>query len=80
MYVHVYVHIHTHSGIGLKSGKAAGMPVLVTKSTYTKDEDFSAADLVVQDRTSIMSVCVDVHMCVCVCVYIYIYIWRFLFC
>lgn len=40
------------SGIGLKSGKAAGMPVLVTKSTYTKDEDFSAADLVVRDLKS----------------------------
>ena len=73
MYVDVYVHIHTHSGIGLKSGKAAGMPVLVTKSTYTKDEDFSAADLVVQDLTSIMSVCVDVPVCVCVCVCVYIH-------
>jgi HAD superfamily hydrolase (TIGR01509 family) len=40
------------SGIGLKSGKAAGMSVLVTKSTYTKNEDFSEADLVVNDLKS----------------------------
>jgi len=40
------------SGIGLKAGKAAGMAVLVTKSTYTKNEDFSMADHVVNDLKS----------------------------
>lgn len=35
------------SGIGVASAKAAGLPVLVTKSAYTQDEDFSKADLVV---------------------------------
>jgi len=40
------------SGIGLKAGRAAEMAVLVTKSTYTKNEDFSAADHVVNDLKS----------------------------
>jgi HAD superfamily hydrolase (TIGR01509 family) len=35
------------TNIGVQSGKAAGMQVLVTKSIYSEDEDFSAADLVV---------------------------------
>mmetsp|Transcript_38380 Transcript_38380/g.61865 ORF Transcript_38380/g.61865 Transcript_38380/m.61865 type:complete len:310 (+) Transcript_38380:42-971(+) len=37
------------SGIGLQAGRAAEMAVLVTKSTYTKNEDFSEADHVVKD-------------------------------
>ena len=35
------------SGIGLQSAKAAGMACIVTMSTYTSGEDFSAADRVV---------------------------------
>jgi len=34
------------SGIGLKAAKAAGMTCVVTKSSYTGAEDFSAADAV----------------------------------
>lgn len=34
------------SRIGLLAGKAAGMKVIVTKSTYTGNEDFNEADLV----------------------------------
>ena len=37
------------SGIGNQAGKAAGMAVLVTKSTYTVDEDFTGADRVVDE-------------------------------
>ena len=37
------------SGIGNKAAKAAGMKCLVTKSTYTKDEDFSGADRIVDE-------------------------------
>ncbi|CAM9940940.1 unnamed protein product, partial [Choristocarpus tenellus] len=37
------------SYIGLTSAKAAGMNCLVTRSSYTKDEDFSAADKVVDE-------------------------------
>ncbi len=37
------------SNNGLRSAKAAGMRCIVTKSTYTKDEDFSLADSVVND-------------------------------
>ena len=37
------------SGIGNKAGKAAGMAVLVTKSTYTVDEDFTGADRIVNE-------------------------------
>lgn len=36
------------SAIGVAAAKAAGLPVLVTKSAYTQDEDFSQADRVVQ--------------------------------
>merc|ERR1712070_944449 len=32
--------------IGMEAGKAAYMQVIVTKSVYSGDEDFSAADLV----------------------------------
>ena len=35
------------SGIGLQAAKAAGMVCIVTMSTYTAGEDFSAADRVV---------------------------------
>lgn len=35
------------SFIGVAAARAAGMPVCVTKSSYTKDEDFSAAQRVV---------------------------------
>lgn len=35
------------SNIGLRAAKAAGMNCIVTKSTYTVDEDFSLADKVV---------------------------------
>lgn len=35
------------SYIGLSAAKAAGMTCLVTKSSYTQDEDFAAADRVV---------------------------------
>lgn len=37
------------SHIGLTAAKAAGMRCIVTKSAYTQDEDFSAADRVVSD-------------------------------
>lgn len=35
------------SEIGLKAAKSAGMKCLVTKSFYTKDEDFTLADVVI---------------------------------
>lgn len=35
------------SRTGLKSGKAAGLPVVITTSIYTAKEDFTEADLVV---------------------------------
>uniref|UniRef100_A0A7S2V8N0 Uncharacterized protein n=1 Tax=Fibrocapsa japonica TaxID=94617 RepID=A0A7S2V8N0_9STRA len=35
------------SGIGLQAAKASGMKCLVTKSSYTENEDFSKADCVV---------------------------------
>lgn len=37
------------SYIGLTAAKSAGMRCVVTMSTYTRDEDFKAADQVVQD-------------------------------
>lgn len=37
------------SNIGLRAAKAAGMRCVVTRSTYTRDEDFAIADLVVDD-------------------------------
>jgi HAD superfamily hydrolase (TIGR01509 family) len=37
------------SNNGLRAAKAAGMRCIVTKSTYTADEDFSLADKVVSD-------------------------------
>uniref|UniRef100_A0A7S0HEI8 Uncharacterized protein n=1 Tax=Hanusia phi TaxID=3032 RepID=A0A7S0HEI8_9CRYP len=37
------------SMIGLEAAKSAEMSCLITKSTYTKNEDFSDADLVVDD-------------------------------
>ncbi|CAM9985062.1 unnamed protein product [Ectocarpus sp. 12 AP-2014] len=37
------------SHIGLTAAKAAGMNCLVTKSSYTGDEDFSAADQVTEE-------------------------------
>ena len=37
------------SNNGLRAAKAAGMRCIVTKSTYTVDEDFSIADKVVND-------------------------------
>lgn len=37
------------SHIGLSAAKAAGMRCVVTVSTYTQDEDFSGADMVVPD-------------------------------
>ncbi|MGL1932765.1 MAG: HAD-IA family hydrolase [Desulfotalea sp.] len=35
------------SSVGLRSGLAAGLPVVVTKSTYTVEEDFTGANIVV---------------------------------
>lgn len=35
------------SSVGLRAGLAAGLPVVVTTSTYTKEEDFTGADLIV---------------------------------
>jgi len=35
------------ASIGCRAAKAAGMQVIVTKSIYTEDEDFSDADIVV---------------------------------
>lgn len=35
------------SEIGLKAAKAAGMKCIVTMSSYTKNEDFKGADMVV---------------------------------
>lgn len=40
------------SNIGLRAAKAAGLRCIVTKSTYTGSEDFSAADLVVEDLST----------------------------
>ena len=37
------------SHIGLKAAKGAGMRCIVTRSTYTHDEDFTGADRVVDD-------------------------------
>ena len=37
------------SNIGLRAAKAAGMSCIVTKSTYTRGEDFSLAEAVVDD-------------------------------
>lgn len=37
------------SNNGLRAAKAAGMRCIVTKSTYTQDEDFTIADAVVND-------------------------------
>ena len=37
------------SRIGLEAAKAADMSCLITKSTYTRNEDFSEADMVVDD-------------------------------
>ena len=35
------------SSVGLRAGLAAGLPVVITTSIYTKDEDFTGADLIV---------------------------------
>lgn len=40
------------SFIGLSAAKAAGMTCIVTKSSYTQDEDFTAADKVVESLDS----------------------------
>lgn len=40
------------SNIGLRAAKAAHLRCIVTKSSYTADEDFSLADLVVSDLQS----------------------------
>ena len=40
------------SNIGLRAAKAAGLNCVVTKSSYTEDEDFAPADLVVNDLGS----------------------------
>lgn len=37
------------SGIGLGAAKAAGISCIVTKSSYTAGEDFSGADMIVED-------------------------------
>jgi phosphoglycolate phosphatase-like HAD superfamily hydrolase len=37
------------SNIGLRAAKSAGMRCLVTKSIYTADEDFSTADVCIND-------------------------------
>lgn len=37
------------SGIGLKSAMAAGIKCIVTKSSYTAGEDFTGADLIVDE-------------------------------
>jgi HAD superfamily hydrolase (TIGR01509 family) len=37
------------SNNGLRAAKAAGMRCIVTKSTYTQDEDFTSADRIVND-------------------------------
>lgn len=34
---------------GLKAAKAAGMNCVVTKSVYTKDEDFEGANICIDD-------------------------------
>ena len=40
------------SNIGLRAAKAAGLACIVTKSSYTGDEDFALANLVVNDLAS----------------------------
>eukprot|EP01036_Dinobryon_divergens_P017865 gene17865-24298_t len=40
------------SEIGLKAAKAAGMRCVITKSVYTKDENFDNADVVINDLNS----------------------------
>lgn len=37
------------SGIGLGAAKAAGISCIVTKSSYTADEDFTGADMIVEE-------------------------------
>lgn len=37
------------SEIGLKAAKSAGMKCLITKSFYTKDEDFSIGDVIINN-------------------------------
>ncbi|CAK0897679.1 unnamed protein product [Prorocentrum cordatum] len=41
------------TNIGLRAGQAAGMSVVVTKSIYSKDEDFSGADLLVDSAENV---------------------------
>lgn len=41
------------TAIGLQAGKAAGMKVIVTKSIYSKDEDFAGADLVLDSAAGL---------------------------
>jgi HAD superfamily hydrolase (TIGR01509 family) len=50
------------SNNGLRAAKAAGMRCIVTKSTYTVDEDFSLADLVVNtlDDSVDLGRCADI--------------------
>jgi HAD superfamily hydrolase (TIGR01509 family) len=47
------------SFIGLSAAKAAGMTCIVTKSSYTQDEDFAAADRVVDSLDSPQVVLAD---------------------
>jgi len=41
------------AAIGMKAGKAAGMQVIVTKSIYSADEDFSEADKIVGSASEV---------------------------
>jgi len=41
------------TNIGVQAGRDAGMNVVATKSFYSKDEDFSGADLVVESAAEV---------------------------
>jgi beta-phosphoglucomutase-like phosphatase (HAD superfamily) len=41
------------SGIGLAAASCAGIPVLISRSGYFRDDDFSAALLAVDDLTEV---------------------------
>jgi beta-phosphoglucomutase-like phosphatase (HAD superfamily) len=44
------------SGIGLVAASRAGLPVLISRSVYFRDDDFSAALLAVDDLTEVTGV------------------------
>lgn len=49
------------SSVGLRSGLAAGLPVVVTKSTYTQNEDFTGANIIVNCLGDVNGESAEVH-------------------